>query len=363
MDQANYASIKSLLESTDGIHLTAYYKNDGNLASLKNQMMSSLGFARAHLSPVMSQTEIDKFLEPFQTLLEDATLLKSVRGHIGMFRTKNSFRVLILSVDVEPICVVASTFHVKPLIRWLQLDREFLLLGIEKDMASLYQGNGTSVRLMDAVLLPAPPNSSQAPDKRAQLAAEWINECLTKYRGQAKPKLYICAEGEWLENLSKKIRYRNAVLQPLVAPFSAEQVPNICTTIRTQLRVEAESKLDKSIHEYFQAERNNLARKNIFQIARAAVQGNVRKLIVAEGVEIFGKLDRKTGGLAIHPMDLDHEDDDLLDDLAQTVLTQGGQVVVLPKEKIPYHRHVVAILNEPQTLSRPAFMGALGWSA
>ena len=57
--------------------------------------------------------------------------------------------------------------------------------------------------------------------------------------------------------------------------------------------------------------------KNIFQIAKAAVQGKIRKLIVADGIQIFGKLDKHTGGVSINPAHLDHEDDDLLDDLSQ----------------------------------------------
>jgi hypothetical protein len=89
----------------------------------------------------------------------------------------------------------------------------------------------------------------------------------------------------------------------------------------------------------------NLAQKNIFQIAKAAIQGRIRKLIVADEIRIFGKLDLKTGGMAIHPFDLDHEDDDILDDLAQTVLAQGGEVVLASRDEIPKGRPVLAILN------------------
>ena len=98
------------------------------------------------------------------------------------------------------------------------------------------------------------------------------------------------------------------------------------------------------------AEDENRARKNIFQIAKAAVQGQIRKLIVAEGINIFGKIDKQTGGLAIHPFDMNHEDDDILDDLAQTVLAYGGDVVVAPREEIPKGRTVLAILNSDENI-------------
>ncbi len=92
-----------------------------------------------------------------------------------------------------------------------------------------------------------------------------------------------------------------------------------------------------------------MASKNIFQIARAVVRGQVRKLVIMEDISIFGKIDRKSGGLAIHPFDQDHEDDDILDDLAQMVLSQGGEVIVAPRDQIPKGRPILAILEDDGT--------------
>lgn len=50
-------------------------------------------------------------------------------------------------------------------------------------------------------------------------------------------------------------------------------------------------------------------------------------------------------GQAIHPVELDHEDDDILDDLAQAVLTAGGEVIVAPKDQLPTTSPVLAILK------------------
>ena len=86
--------------------------------------------------------------------------------------------------------------------------------------------------------------------------------------------------------------------------------------------------------------------KNIFQISKAVVQGRVRKLIVTDEISIFGKIDRNSGGVAIHPLDLDHEDDCILDDLAQMVLSQGGEVVIAKRDEIPKGRPILAILDD-----------------
>ena len=73
-------------------------------------------------------------------------------------------------------------------------------------------------------------------------------------------------------------------------------------------------------------------------------------MIIAEGINVFGKIDKITGGLAIHPFDLDHEDDDLLDDIAQEVLSHGGKVVVARHEEMPKGRPILAILEGMQDL-------------
>lgn len=71
----------------------------------------------------------------------------------------------------------------------------------------------------------------------------------------------------------------------------------------------------------------------------------MRKLIVTDELSIFGKIDSKSGGISIHPFDLDHEDDCILDDLAQMVLSQGGEVVVASRDEIPKGRPILAILD------------------
>ena len=127
--------------------------------------------------------------------------------------------------------------------------------------------------------------------------------------------------------------------------FSQSDIVSQLSQIRSKIQKESKQRLELALVEYYLAEDFKLGKKNIFQIAKAAVQGKVKKLIVADGVQIFGKLDRTTGGLIINPADLDHEDDDLLDDLAQTVLEFGGEVVVVDQNEIPKGRPILAILK------------------
>lgn len=250
-------TLKPLLESKDGVHLTAYLVNRGDLIDLKSQVRTSIGEAGEWLSHVMTIDELKKFLEPLDALLNDSRIFKQMKGNIGLFRNKDSFRVLNIPVDVEQSCQVATSFHVKPLLRWLQGDEEFLMLGLDKNSASLYLGSQTSLKLIDSILFPEGFKATESGymslnDARKRKAKEtetfiWLNDWISDLTKVSKPKLFVAGKPSLVNSL--------------------------------------------------------------------------------------------------HPFDMDHEDDCILDDLAQMVLRQGGEVIVAKREEIPKGRPILAILD------------------
>ncbi len=118
-------NLKPLLESKTGVHLTAYLVNRGDLADLKFQLRNTIHETSGWLKSVMSPNGQKKFLEPLIWLLCNARVFKQIKGNIGIFRSENSFRILNIPIAVEQSCQVATSFHVKPLLRWLQGDQEF----------------------------------------------------------------------------------------------------------------------------------------------------------------------------------------------------------------------------------------------
>ena len=105
--------------------------------------------------------------------------------------------------------------------------------------------------------------------------------------------------------------------------------------------------MERSLLEFQYADNLDLTESNIFSIAKAAIQGRVKRLMIAGEVNMFGKLNRTTGDLVLHKADLDHEDDCLLDDLAQTVLAYGGKVIVASQSEVPGGHPILAI-TDPQ---------------
>lgn len=353
-------TLKPLLESSEGVHLTIYLVNRGSLLDLKSQLKESLNLANEWLNPVMSYEEKNKLLEPVNNLISDSRIFKGINGNIGIFRNQESFRVLSVPVEVEETCQVATSFHVKPLLKWLQVDQEFLLLGLEQEAAHLYFGSQNSIKLVDSVVLPEIFKSKsfvsnylsikkvrQSKLKKVE-TYNWLNDWILELTKSSTPKLFLAGEKSVIEPLANHLNYKNTIKNPISNFFSKNDISEICITIRKILKSDSKSYIEKALMEFRFAEEGNRARKNIFQIAKAVVKGRVRKLIVTDELNIFGKVDKDSGGLAIHPFDMDHEDDDILDDLAQMVLSQGGEVIVASRSEIPKGRPILAILDDEE---------------
>jgi hypothetical protein len=347
-------TLKPLIESSGGVHLTAYLTNAGDLSHLKAQIQAVITKAEVEIEPAMSAIDRRLFLAPLRLLLTSGKLLGRIKHNIGIFRTSKVFRLLALPIEVDDGCVVATSFHVKPLLRWMRVDREFLLLGLEKNAAHLYTGSQHSIRHVETLEFPEgfektlPKGRFANGMKRSVVRPEAIDslcDWLRKFTSLAKPKLFVAGEVRVAQTMRKVFSYPKFNKHPLSESFDSSQLPAHCFEIRVQLESEAMSDLEKIVTEFHCAEGQRNARRNLFQIAKAVAQGRVRKLLVADGVKIFGRFNSKTGALTIHSYDRDHEDDDILDDLAQSVLSKGGEVVVTSKEDTPDGHLAWAILD------------------
>jgi hypothetical protein len=93
---------------------------------------------------------------------------------------------------------------------------------------------------------------------------------------------------------------------------------------------------------FTEAEAKGLGSSDLKQVAKAAFESRVETVFVEEGRIVPGKIDEKTGeiqlGILEHP-----ESDDILDDLAELVLFNGGGCIRSGKDKMPCTTGIAAI--------------------
>ena len=104
------------------------------------------------------------------------------------------------------------------------------------------------------------------------------------------------------------------------------------------------ARLAKLIDEFGEAKSRWLGTEDLASIGDAAASGRVGTLLVDADRQVPGRLDRVAGRVSFD--DLAHPNvDDLLDDLAELVLRKGGQVVVVPADRMPAKSGAAAIFR------------------
>ena len=88
--------------------------------------------------------------------------------------------------------------------------------------------------------------------------------------------------------------------------------------------------------------RRSIHRAFIAQVAKAVFENRVKTVLIESDKIIPGRIDLNTGRVELGDLNnLDY--DDLLDDIAELVLKNRGEVVVLPKDMMPGNAGAAAI--------------------
>ncbi len=128
-----------------------------------------------------------------------------------------------------------------------------------------------------------------------------------------------------------------------IVPSHSQDI--VVEVIRKHLARRSVQRVACAIRDFQLASTVNSPNNTIGQIAKFAVDGRVKKLIVADDCQLFGKLDLVTRGVNLTPIQMDHRDDDILDDIAQEVVSNGGEVTVIKQKMIPGNRPIMAIIE------------------
>jgi hypothetical protein len=93
-------------------------------------------------------------------------------------------------------------------------------------------------------------------------------------------------------------------------------------------------------------ELGNNIEKDFSQIIKYATRGQIHKLFVAKDKTLWGEINKYTGEYELFfDQNLGAPEDDLLDDLAEIVLSKGGKISVLDQKEIPNKLDAIAILK------------------
>lgn len=330
-------------------------------------------------------------LEALRAMLDDRELWAHPQDGMAVFAARSFFRLFRLPREVPERAVVAGSFHIKPLLRMVQSADRYQVLALNRERVRLFEGNRD---LFDEVdLAPGVPRTIEealgaelskakthaysygtgptggAGGRRSMNAGPKVGGILHG-QGTTKDELDLDIERFFravdraiLEHHSKSsgLPLILAALAEYHAPFhrlsqnrqlledGIEANPEVLSD--DDLRAHAWRcmepvylrRLQLLTDRHGAARGANRADDALPQVALAAVVGRVDVLLLECDREVKGSMDPNTGVLEIaDTVDLAAAGD-VLDDLAEAVLRNGGEVLIVPAERMPGTTGLAAI--------------------
>jgi len=328
-----------------------------------------VGEMKASLSQGCSTGESDALLEPFDALGRDHAFWNHTLDGLAVFGGPSFFRVIRLQQPVVELVVVADTFHTKPLRRLLQSTDRYQILGLSLDRIQLFEGNRDALDEID----PAPgvprtitealgdeltePHSTVASyggvgqgtvsmhhghggrKDQAEIDAERffraVDRAVLEHHSRPSGLPLMVAALQEQHNLFRQVSH-NPFLMPEGLDINPDVIPIDELRKRAWEVVEPQyqARLAAWAEKFALAQSRGLGSTDLLQVAEAAAAGRVATLLIDTGRQISGRLEGSTGRIEI--ADLTHPQvGDLLDDLAELVDRMGGEVMVIPAERMP----------------------------
>lgn len=318
------------------------------------------------LNKKYDKTQVESLLKPFEALALDNEFWQHANDGMAVFATESKCIVYRLQRPVEELAIVADSFHIKPLIRVFQSADRYHLLGINSKKFALYEGNRYGFEKVEI--------DSELPQTSEEILGEDLTESHVSvgsrgaggtavFHGQGSKKDEIDKDIERffrsvdrlvLENYSRPMGLplilvaldehhklfhdvsHNSFLQTegIKADFEAFTIDELKERAWVKIEPQFIEKTKTLVDAFENARAQDQGSDDIVQIAKAAAENRVSRILIESDFIIPGKIDVDTGELTRAELEKPGVDD-ILDDLAELIFQNKGEVVMLPKERMP----------------------------
>lgn len=347
--KADSLNVKSLLKSKEGIHISIYMPQPHSDLNFKQLLEAALKKCTLQIGDHLTEDKLKELLGPLQALMNNPRMISEFNSNVAIFRTAEYMRLLSLPVNTGFSVHVADSFHVKPLLSYINQDYQFLFFGTNGNKGYLYKGTKKSFQLIEEFHFhnTAPLIKNSRLKKKINMS--WAVQAISKIDNYDH-HIFISANASETKTLRKSLDGRNLYWRNVSKKYNMDQESTTMQTIQQTLNMEKELSTNYSLVEFDYkshtgADGTRLS-YDLNEISKAAKQGHVKKLLVASDAFIFGRIDDTTGEVTFHENDKDCTDDDLLDDISQNVFKTGGEIFIVPKKLIPQNEFIIGAIKD-----------------
>lgn len=255
---------------------------------------------------------------------------------VALFSTVGFSGHARLPFSTRPLAVVARSFHVKPLLKWMQREHPFSLLALLDQEAVLYQGSLSFIEETERL----PYRELRTMDG----ALHALDRAVYRSVQGSRTPLILAGDHELIEVYRNVSGYRAIVDEAILDEAALSSNETLLAAGVRILEPFLEQKESSLLSAYWSAERRGRTCSVLQELVQLALSRKVKHLFVNEKMNVWGKIDPDSGNFTYSSRQTEAEDD-VLDDLAEIVIRNHGLVTVLPPEKMPNGLAACAILN------------------
>lgn len=323
-----------------------------------------------------TEREVAGLLEPLNALAGDVQFWNHTLDGLAVLAAPGFFRAYKLQRPVPERAVVADSFHTKPLVRIMQSADRFQVLGLNRHEARLFEGNRD--RIDEIELAPEVPRTledalerdfgrdrdirtygpvregamgrhGKSDVKQDAIRADTeqffriIDRGVFEHHSRPTGLPLLLASLPEHEHLFREVSKNPHLLDETIEIFPGDlTLDELRERVWEKVLPHYLARQAALIDRFNAARARGHATADLADAARAVVEGRIAVLLLDAGRQLPGRMDGSSGEIVLGKPGEPHMDD-LLDDLGERVLATGGEVVVVPSERMSTESGLAAI--------------------
>lgn len=340
-----------------GTHLTIYLPIENECPeTIQQELEDILIESEEMLREDLSAAEVEGFLSPIRRLMQMSKLLAAIRrGGCVLFRSATSFRVMRIPRALPRLKVISNSFHVKPILRWLQSTKHSYILSLAEDEIRLYTHARSVSHLLGSVVIPKAfresYNLANESDRRFPPdLVRWLDEWIIQRVADVGRELIIVGPKDLVESYRRFSIYPSIFEESVFGELKGISTESLAVKIENMLSKKAEDSLKHSLRDLRKAENNGYSEYSVHQVSKALAENELSRIYVAEDQYLWGIMCQKTGDLVLSNRHNNCRDEDVLDDMAELAIRNGVEVILVPSRMLPSGSPIAGIYRKK---SRP----------
>lgn len=319
--------------------------------------------------------DYEGILEPLDLLetYRDADIWRKSKDGLAVLASTEGVTVYKLDYPVDEFVSVTDSFHIKPLIRNFQFGSHYYLLAIDENGFEVFEGDFHSIEKLEmpdgvetefrkefddytnALSGMNGHQGSHSPtyhrygdksevdekdtEEHFRYAAKAVEENFAKYRSCPVILVGLPENQAIFRPVASIPTLLDESIDKPIGSMDEKEVLERAVGIVTGVQ---EARIHDRLERFGSELSQGRASADPREIAHALAERKVEVLFIEQDTLIPGSFDPETGSLS-YGADMLDASDDITDDLAQATYLQGGEVYVLPKDRMPADTGTAAI--------------------